>query len=148
MKCAYRIVVLIIAAASLLSACNKSEKSTSGTSKEVLTNSIIGNWELRVVYGGNMPNPNPTYPPGNGDIWKFVDAHYYERYQGTTVTNSGSYQLTNDTCPETGRYMEAFVIDNYGPLKIYFEFSKDTLIMYHGVVAADGVIARYVRLAN
>jgi len=35
--------------------------------------------------------------------------------------------------------------NNYG-FQIFFEISRDTLTMYHGVIAADGTISKYVRI--
>ena len=148
MKVSYHLVVVILTSALLFGGCDK--KSSSDKAKEPVENSnlIVGEWELRDLTGGMVPNQKPGYPPGNGDKYKFVDLHYYERYIDGKVVASGSYSLAKDTCPATGRYMNAFVLEQNAPWKIYFEFSNDTLVLYNGIIAADGTISRYVKVKN
>ena len=137
---------IFLIGAFVLIGCNKAEQKIKG--KQDNSGSIIGQWELRVLHGGMVVNPSgPNYPPGNGDMWKFTDS-LYERYTNRGLAASGKYSLTKDTCPATGRYMDAFILQQDFPYKIFFEFSNDSLVMYNGIIAADGTITKYVRVQD
>lgn len=112
---------------------------------ETYSNSIKGSWELRHVAGGfRAPGQSPDYAPGNGDIWKFSDSTY-QHYSNGQLSDEGSYTLTKDTSLATGRYMDALILSN-GNWKLFFEISKNTLTLYVGIIAADGVIETYERI--
>lgn len=108
--------------------------------------SIIGDWEIRVVIGGyREPNASPYFPPGNGFIWKFKDSTFQHFSKGR-MTYEGKYILTKDTSLATGRLMDVLILLKDYKDKIHFEFNKDTLVFYRGLIAADGSIEKYVRL--
>ncbi|MEO6229225.1 MAG: hypothetical protein ABJB11_17925 [Ferruginibacter sp.] len=111
--------------------------------------SINGHWELRILYGCQTPNCNPNFAPGNGNTWKFIDSAFKHTVNSEspkyTASDSGYFSLGRDTCQATGRLMDFFSIRDVPNLNIYFEITKDTLILYQGVIAADGVIEKYVR---
>jgi len=137
--------ILFIGAIVLIS-CNKAEQKTNG--KQDNSGTLNGKWELRVLHGGMAVNPSgPNYPPGNGDMWRFTDS-LYERYANGQIVVSGKYSLTKDTSQATGKYMDAFILQQDFPYKIFFEFSNDSLVMYNGMIAADGTITKYVRVEN
>ena len=109
---------------------------------------IKGDWELREILGGlRAPNSSPFFAPGNGYIWKFTDSAY-QSYSGQELVRKGNYILTRDTSPATGKLMSLLIFPQNDNDKIYFEFSKDTLTFYRGMIAADGTIEKYVRLQN
>ncbi|MES2328712.1 MAG: hypothetical protein V4539_03850 [Bacteroidota bacterium] len=110
--------------------------------------SLQNAWELRNVVGGyGPPNRNPNYAAGNGYIWKFMDSTF-ERYDKGQLFQTGKYRVIRDTSYQTGRMMDALVFDQNAYPKVQVEIVKDTLIMYLGVVAADGTISRYVRIGD
>lgn len=112
------------------------------------SNSILGDWELRVIYGGfRASNSSPYYASGNGYIWKFTNSSYQFYSKGHLASN-GDYTLTKDTCLATGRFMDALILKQNYNEKVFFEIAKDTLILYRGIIAADGTIGKYVRLPN
>ncbi len=105
-------------------------------------------WELRSVYGGyRAPGSGPNTSPGNKNIWKFTDTTY-QQYSNGVLYVSGKYTLTKDTSPATGQLMDALIFDKNANAKLFFEISNDTLVMYRGLVAADGTIEKYVRVEN
>lgn len=131
--------------------CNK-------TGKEVLevqpgkpagfATSIKGAWELREIIGGlRIPDPGPYFTSGNGYLWKFTDSTYQQYAKGKLVSE-GSYILTRDSSVATGRVMDALILPQNHNDKIHFEFSRDTVIFYRGIIAADGTIEKYVMLHN
>ncbi len=118
------------------------------TNIETVSNSIKGTWELRHVEGGyRAPGTNPDYPPGNGTIWKFTDSTY-QYYGSGPLLAQGSYTLTKDTSLATGRYMDAFILNNNNSAELFFEISNNTLTLYRGIIAADGTIETYERIGN
>jgi len=42
--------------------------------------------------------------------------------------------------------MDAFKLEQNSSYRTFFEFSNDTLVMYNGMIAADGTITKYVRV--
>ena len=130
----------------LVASCHRSK---SVDDKKVYSDSLQGAWELRNVFGGFRPAGSPTnFAPGNGTIWSFKDSSF-KRYEKGTLVDSGGFIIDRDTCPVTNTLMDAISFrnnsNNYG-FQIFFEISRDTLTMYHGVIAADGTISKYVRI--
>jgi len=44
--------------------------------------------------------------------------------------------------------MDVLILKQNYNEKVFFEIAKDTLILYRGIIAADGTIGKYVRLSN
>jgi hypothetical protein len=109
---------------------------------------LQNSWEFRSFVGGyRPPNQNPNLPPGNGIIWKFMDS-IYERYDKGQLYRTGKYSVIKDSSRATGRLMDALIFEKNSYPKLHFEIVKDTLIIYMGVISADGTIERYVRIGN
>ena len=123
-------------------ACKGSKATDENTT---YSDSLNGAWELRTVIGGfRAPGPDPVYAAGNGNIWAFTDSTY-KQYDKGNLVDSGVFSIVRDTCPATNTLMEAFVPGN-DHIKMFYEISMDTLTMYVGIIAADGYIAKYVRI--
>lgn len=101
---------------------------------------LIGKWELRYLDGGLIAHGAMFYPAGNGSTITFGDS-IYEYHRLNRLVYHGTYTITRAYCYATGRDMNAFVIDNG---KTFYEFSGDTLVLYMGVIAADGTITKYL----
>ncbi len=112
-------------------------------------NSLQGDWELRTLIGCQVPGCNPNFNPGNGNIWRFTDSTF-EAYADHKLVDSGRYYIGTDTCLQTNRVMDFFVNEQRTNLyyndKIFFEFVDGQLILYRGVIAADGTIQKYSHL--
>ncbi|MEP7253137.1 MAG: hypothetical protein ABI683_12180 [Ginsengibacter sp.] len=112
------------------------------------SDSIKGTWELRYVIGIQDPRANPNYSPGNGNIWQFGDSTY-KYYRNAQLEDSGLYSLTKDTAFATGQYiMDALHLKQGASPGFPFQIDKDTLLIFRGIVAADGSIEKFVRLEN
>jgi hypothetical protein len=117
-----------------------------GISAPVDEGTLTGAWELRMAYGGyGLPNTSPVHAPGNGRIWHFTDSAYALYSKGQLLT-SGRYNHIKDTSQATGTLMDAIVMPTNGNLKIHYGFTKDTLVLFQGTIAADGTIEKYVRV--
>jgi hypothetical protein len=115
--------------------------------KDALTSQLMGSWELRILYGGQVAGSGPNYSPGNGDIWKFTDSAY-NRYVNGQLTGSGGYSLIKANTFDIGVPEDALILDGDSTFKIHFSITRDTLTTYVGSIPADGYIAKYVRLSN
>ena len=137
------IAVLILLAYSVISCTSESKEVTP---LKVNSNVLSGTWEMRGLTGGMVPyNPN-SYKPGNGNIWKFT-ADHFERIYNDSVYDSGSYRVTNTGVDlNTNRTINQFIF-NDTPAES-FELKNDTLHIYNGMIAADGTISRYVKIAD
>jgi hypothetical protein len=134
----------------LTNSCQKAN--TSIQKKKVLIDgpgSIKGDWELRILYGCQVPNCNPYFQPGNGNTWHFTDSTWLHTVKSLspnyTSSDSAFYVLGRDTCMATGRLMDYFKAKGDPYEGIFFEIENDTLTLYNGVIAADGTIQKYVR---
>lgn len=136
----------------LVSSCQKDNNSLP-KKKLLISNSgsIKGNWELRILYGGQIPNDNrPYFPPGNGNTYYFTDTTYLRTVQSLspfyTASDSAFYILGQDTCRATDPYrmMDYFKAKD-NPFYVFFEIKDDTLTLYQGFIPADGTIEKYVR---
>lgn len=139
----YFIITVLIVLTGAAASCSNSSKDQ----PKLLSGSALnGTWELRGITGGlAIPDPN-NYKPGNGNIWKFVGTHF-EHVLHDSVYNSGSYTVGNDGVDmNTGRRISQFIFN--GTPAESFEIRNDTLHIYWGEIAADGVISHYVKIAD
>ncbi len=129
-----------------LSACSKDNDTSSNSNQGPVA--LQNTWELRSIYGGySVPGTSPSTSPGNKNIWKFSDTTY-QQYANGVLYVSGKYTVTKDTSPATGQLMDALILDKNSTQKRFFAFSNDTLVMYRGLVAADGTIEKYVKVES
>lgn len=128
--------VIFLFLLSFILGCNKPNSSTS----------IQGAWELRHVEGGyRAPGANPDFPPGNGNIVIFT-ANTYKYYSNGQLSSSGSFSITREFAAATGKKMDAIINDGNMDDKQFFEINHDSLKIYRGIIAADGIIATYARI--
>lgn len=137
-------MAVVILLTACFAGCTSSNKEI--TQQKLKTNILPGVWELRGVTGGmKLYNPD-DYKPGNGDLWRFTDT-YFARVYHDSLFNSGSYTVTNTGVDmNTNRTINQFVFDNT-PAES-FELKNDTLHIYNGIIAADGTISHYVKIAD
>ena len=129
-----------------LSGCSKDSDPAPNTNQGPVA--LQNTWELRSVYGGyRTPGTSPNTSPGNKNIWKFTDTTY-QQYANGVLYVSGKYTVTKDSSAATGRIMDALILDKNTSQKLFFEFANDTLVLYRGIVAADGTIEKFVRVEN
>nr|WP_294948497.1 hypothetical protein [uncultured Mucilaginibacter sp.] len=125
-------VLLLIAVACTLSACEKSG---------AVNANVFGKYELRASYGGLMYRYN-KFEPGNGNIFQFKSDSTYVRYANGTITESGNYHINIKGTEGGARYGtitfdEPVYLDN-------FRIKADTITI--GTTAADGIASDYVKL--
>jgi hypothetical protein len=124
-----------------LAACQKENQ-------RIQTNgrSLKGIWELRVVNGGMLAYPPPILP-GNGDQWRFSETEYGKYYKDT-LYRTGRYTISRGTGtdPNTQRAIDQFIFDQVPSES--FELRDDTLRIYYGPIAADGIIMMYAKISD
>ncbi len=140
----YRLMVIIIVMAGAIISCTRNSSETASLQLDGST--LPGVWELRGSSGGMLPYNPDNYKPGNGDIWKFTGDHF-ERIYRDSVYNSGSYTVANNGVDlNTNRTINQFIFN--GEPAESFELKNDTLHIYYGLIAADGVISHFVKISN
>ena len=122
---------------SVFSGCRKNNIAQS-------TSQLPGQWELRTVFGSQVPGIGPNFTSGNGNIWEFTTSAY-KRYTNGQVASSGTYTLSKANTFNSGIPQDAIILNGDTTLKFHFEIIKDTLTMYVGSIPADGYIAKYVK---
>ena len=139
----YSIIVVLVTLIGVTLSCTSSIEDKP---KLLNSNILAGAWELRGTTGGMIvPDPN-NFKPGNGNIWKFTDTSF-ERIIHDSVYNSGSYTVADTGIDmNTGRKISQFIFNNT-PAES-FELMNDTLHIYYGMIAADGVIQHYIKIAD
>lgn len=140
MKCIQLFSFFFVSLIFLVS-CDKdvTKNSSIANNKIEGTGSIIGSWELRIIYGIQVPGISPYFSPEQGNIRKFDDSTY-QYYEKGKLSSAGNYILTKDTSQATGRLMDAIILVQEYSRKVHFEILKDTLTMYDGTIAACGTI--------
>lgn len=111
------------------------------------TPSLPGAWELRYQQGGYTLNTQTgNFPPGNGNIYKFTETTY-SYYSEGQIRDSGQYLIKKDTLSPFNKKMDKLTFISSNNIRsVFFEFSNNDLIIYNGIIAADGTIATYSKL--
>ena len=122
----------------LVFSCSKSKKIPPAAAD------IVGVWELRKVTGGMTGHV--TFPPGNGHKYIFTN-NEYKIYVNHNLKESGTYTRTRDVSYITNKETDALILSTYN-YKIYYEFedNNNSLILYFGIIAADGTENKYARI--
>lgn len=121
--------LLLLSAGILATSCKKNRDGSA----------LQGSWELRTTVGGMLPDQ--TYPPGNGNRIKFTDTAY-EMYEKGALTKAGKYSISPESKKinnDTADYK--LVLD--GTTTYYLKVSGNKIVIFIGVIAADGVEMTY-----
>ncbi|MBL7723629.1 MAG: hypothetical protein JNK27_05745 [Chitinophagaceae bacterium] len=129
--------------------------SCSKTAENEPENQVSGGWELR--YRTIGLNPTQTFPPGNGNILKFIDDNY-ELSENGVVKKSGKYltlidgSAATETCstitPGEFEKRIIFMPDTIPPKK-YYHIAGNTLKLIWGCAAVDAkTIEQYEKVAG
>jgi hypothetical protein len=139
----YCVIAALIILTGTIVSCTSSSKDHP---RLQISKALQGTWELRGITGGMaIPEPN-NYKPGNGNTWRFAGTHF-ERMLHDSVYDSGSYTIADTGVDmNTGRRINQFIFN--GTPAESFEIRNDTLHIYYGEIAADGVISHYVKVAD
>lgn len=127
-------LIMMIAA----SACKK-DKTTSD--QEALN----GSWELRSVLGIQVPNVDPNYKAGNGNIFQFKNGAF-KRYAAGKAIDSGSYTLRKNEMKinnNTATHQLQVESKVYATNTLNLKLGGDKLVIFDGVIAADGSESTY-----
>ncbi|MDO7743911.1 MAG: hypothetical protein MUP99_09060 [Pedobacter sp.] len=111
--------------------------------KEAVT-TLNGTWELRYLAGIQVPDVDPNFKAGNGNVFKFDGQHYDRIIDGKTVS-SGTYTISLHKTPVNNTESNySLVFDN--DTKLLINLSKNKLVVFDGVIAADGTESTYEKL--
>jgi hypothetical protein len=107
-----------------------------------VSDELNGTWELRHIEGIQVAQVDPTFKAGNGNLLKFEGQNYERYYEGKKDEN-GTFTVTpEDTAINNRRANYSFTF-NDNKEKIYFSLIKNKLIVFNGIIAADGTESTY-----
>lgn len=132
------LILCMAVAAVILSSCKKENQG--GTSQ-----SLIGRWELRQIFGAQVPNAQTVFSKGNGRFIEFTENEY--RYiESGKVTYTETYQLATESKEIDGNSYSRVFLAGKNNFKNYFKINGNKLIISNGTQAADGTTVVYERL--
>lgn len=112
--------------------------------KETSIANLNGTWELRTVVGGQVPSTSPNLAPGNGNLMKFDQQHYEQIVDGKIVEND-TYTLTPEKAKVNNQEANFnMATTNHGHR--YIKLSARSLVIFVGVIAADGFELHYIKI--
>lgn len=111
--------------------------------KKSAESNLNGTWELRGLIGSQTVNSEPDLRPGNGTLLKF-NGQNFEKYATGKLIETGTFTLQpeNTTVNNTTANYSILMSTH---AKQYLYLSGKTLIVFDGVVAADGTQSTYVK---
>jgi hypothetical protein len=109
--------------------------------KKSAESNLNGTWELRYTEGIQVAGADPNYKAGNGNILKF-SGNNYERYADNKLIDSGTFSLQEEVKNiNNTRSNYSILLKNND--KLYINLSGNKLIVFIGVIAADGIENHY-----
>ncbi|MEZ0007546.1 hypothetical protein ABH942_002928 [Flavobacterium sp. 28YEA47A] len=111
-------------------------------SKKATGPGLDGTWELRHIAGIQVAGVNPDFKAGNGNYFKF-DGQNFEKYNDGKKTDSGSFSITpEENVPVNDKKANYSITFNNGE-KMYVLLSDKTMVLFNGIIAADGTESTY-----
>lgn len=104
---------------------------------------LNGSWELRNVLGLQVQGADPNYTPGNGNIFVFSEGNF-KKYANGKLVDSGSYTIQKEEVKINNNASNYSMLLN-NKTKLYLKIADRTLVIFDGVIAADGYEATYER---
>ena len=133
--------ILLMAGLAWFSSCKKANDAD----VKLDGSTLEGVWDLRVTLGGNVaydPN-NPYWAKPNQWVFRGTS---FQRIYGDSVWREGTYSVSRGTGVNlnTGEAVDQFMFNNQ--LAESFLLRNDTLNIYYGLIPADGIIERFVKV--
>lgn len=110
--------------------------------KKSITDELNGSWELRHIEGIQVANADPVFKPGNGNLLKF-EGQKYERYYDGNKEEEGTFTITPEDTAINNRKANYSITFDDDKEKTYLFLDKKQLIVFNGVIAADGTESTY-----
>ncbi|MCV9933937.1 hypothetical protein OIU80_16765 [Flavobacterium sp. LS1R47] len=110
--------------------------------KKSVLEELNGSWELRHIEGIQVANVDPNFKPGNGNLLKF-EGQKYERYYDGKKEESGTFTITPEDTTINNRKANYSITFNNNTEKTYLSLLNNKLILFNGVIAADGTESTY-----
>ncbi len=115
--------------------------SAAGCKKESAETKLNGTWELTHIDGIQVAGVNPDFETGKGNLLKFSGQNY-EKYIGGQLVSSGTFSIKKETeVPVNNNKANYSILFNNE--KLLVNLSAKQLIVFDGVIAADGTESTY-----
>jgi len=110
--------------------------------KEASVSSLNGTWEFKSMIGG-QPVSTPDTAKHVSQL-RFADQQF-EKYDDGKLTDSGTFTITAEK-KSINNNQANYYLTTHGDHKQYIKLSKNELVVFEGVIAADGVELYYTKL--
>lgn len=117
--------------------------SAAGCKKKSAETNLNGTWELRHINGIHVAGVSPDFPAGNGNLLEF-NGQEYKRYIDGKVVSSGSFSLKKEAEVAVNNTKANYSI-LFNNEKLLVNLSAKKLVVFDGVIAADGTESTYVK---
>ncbi len=111
-------------------------------SKKTTGPDLNGTWELRHIEGIQVAGTDPNFKAGNGNYFKF-DGQNFEKYNDGKKTESGSFSITPEENVPVNNKKANYSIKFNNEEKTYILLSDKTMVLFNGIIAADGTEFTY-----
>ena len=112
-----------------------------GCKKKSAETNLNGTWELSSVNGGQVAGVSPNIESGKGNLLKFSGQNY-EKYIEGKLVSSGTFSLKKEAEVAVNKNKANYSI-LFGDEKLLVNLSAKQLIVFDGVIAADGFESIY-----
>lgn len=105
------------------------------------TSPIEGTWEITHVAGIQVAGVDPNFKKGNGNVLKFSGDHF-EKFTDGTKVESGVFSLQ----PESeliNNSKSNYALSLNDAEKVSVLLSDNKLVLFNGIIAADGTEVTY-----
>lgn len=115
--------------------------SAAGCKKKSAETQLNGTWELTYVNGIQVPGVNPNFEAGKGNLLKFSGQNY-EKYIEGQLVSSGTFSIKKESEVAVNNNKANYSI-LFNNEKLLVNLSAKQLIVFDGVIAADGIESTY-----
>lgn len=106
---------------------------------------LSGSWELRRIDGIQIASVDPNFKSGSGNILKFNDRNF-EWYEENKLKASGTFTIQAEVKDINNTKSNYSILFNTSTDKIYINLTGKKLVIFQGIIAADGTESHYEKL--
>ena len=112
-----------------------------GCKKKSAETNLNGTWELTYIGGVQVAGVNPNFEAGKGNLLKFSGQNY-EKYMEGKLVSSGTFSIKKEPeIPINNTKANYSILFNND--KLLVNLSAKKLVIFDGVIAADGTESTY-----
>ncbi|CAM4055109.1 hypothetical protein SAMN06265348_10256 [Pedobacter westerhofensis] len=115
--------------------------------KKTEESSLNGSWELKRIEGIQIAGADPNFASGTGNILTFSGSNF-EWYENNKLKASGTFTVQPDVMAINNSTSNYSLLFNNNKDKVYINLTGKKLIVFLGVIAADGTESHYEKVKS